>query len=702
MLVCKNCKKEYDEKLAQDICPYCGHMQTEEEHTSSLWDTDSPEDDTEQLPVQGKDSRRLPLGTVLNGRYEVGEVLGIGGFGITYKVWDTQTAVVKVAKEYFQHGVVNRIPGTTEVIIAATRKKEEFEYGKKRFLDEARIVAKFGSDAIVRIDDYFEENNTAYMIMEYLDFQTLDKYISEQKRPLSAAEVINLGVRICEALEEIHKEDVIHRDIAPDNIFIKSTGEVKIIDFGSARLFKKDTDDRLIAIKPGFAPPEQYELIDIRNDRQQAWTDIYALGATMYMALTGHRPMESTDRRITADKNGDCLPEPIKINKNIPEFLNNAVMTAMAVDIPDRFKNAAELKAALLQEKKIFSVAEPRRRKKRRRTAGIGISIAAALLLAVMGWQIYQAKQESAVLQPADISVWYSLPENEEQAELKENAFRAIKDELMSSDKFADVELQLKGIPESEYEAELAVAYSSDRMPSVYESGDFGAEYAAEALDISSVLGDLDRDQCYYVGEYMKNGGDPGRLPTGINIPIVYVNTALAADFTGEETIDSGEALFNAVDGSMPVPVSIKDSVWAIYENNLAITEEQAAYMTYTKEDFLNSKSIVYCSDSSDYYAVRDALPGNFKMVGLASEDGRVYCTFANYWSAADGTADENAAAKAFIEYLFSNFAQDQLYLQTNMPGLPVEKAAFSEYSDVRRIFEDMLSDPAKYTFISE
>ena len=100
---------------------------------------------------------------------------------------------------------------------------------------------------------------------------------------------MQFGAHSCDALQEIHEAGVIHRDLAPDNIFVNEDGSVKIIDFGSARLSREDFDDRLIVLKPGFAPPEQYERIDPRNDRQQAWTDVYALGATLYMALTGHR-----------------------------------------------------------------------------------------------------------------------------------------------------------------------------------------------------------------------------------------------------------------------------------------------------------------------------------------------------------------------------------------------------------------------------
>ena len=193
-----------------------------------------------------------------------------------YTVFTRETAI----KEYFQQGVVNRIPGDTDVFVAAPKRQAEFEYGKERLIEEARIVAKFQSPSIVRVDDFFEENGTSYMVMEFLDYETMEDFLIHQKRPLTEDEAVNIGVRLCEALDEIHHAGVIHRDISPDNIFVGKDGSVKIIDFGSARLSKEDTDSRLIVLKPGYAPPEQYEKIDPENDLQQAWTDIYALGAT--------------------------------------------------------------------------------------------------------------------------------------------------------------------------------------------------------------------------------------------------------------------------------------------------------------------------------------------------------------------------------------------------------------------------------------
>ena len=394
-MICKECGFEFDDKIAAGICPKCGSISNQPTVSKTSYVNDygwfSHSGDsvskTQQLEDvdqdRYEDPRWLPKGTILNGRYEVHRVIGAGGFGITYKVWDSKSSVFKAVKEYFQQGVVNRIPGTTEVIISAPKRKEEFEYGRERLLNEARMVAKFQSPSIVHVDDYFEENNTSYMVMEYLESKTLEEYIIDKKSVLDPEQTVDIGVRICEALEEINKAGVIHRDIAPDNIFVDDDGNVKIIDFGSARLSKEDIDDRLIVLKPGFAPPEQYEKIDPNNDKQQAWTDVYALGATLYLCVTGQVPSESSDRKADFDTDTDRVRYPKELNPNLPDFLNNTIMTAMAINIHERFQNASELKAALLQEKKVVPVEVARRNKRIRRTVSISTCLVAALIILI-------------------------------------------------------------------------------------------------------------------------------------------------------------------------------------------------------------------------------------------------------------------------------------------------------------------------------
>lgn len=679
MVRCTNCFQSYDEKLAAGICPHCGH-------SASVVDSAAASD----LPSsKQEDPRWLPIGTVLHQRYQIREVIGVGGFGITYKVWDEKNKVYKAVKEYFQQGVVNRIPGHTEIFVSAPKRREEFEYGKKRLLNEARIVAKFQSASIVRVDDYFEENGTAYMVMEYLESQTLEDYILTRKQVMTADMVIDIGVHICEALEEIHKAGVIHRDIAPDNIFVDDDGNVKIIDFGSARLSKEDIDDKMIVLKPGFAPPEQYERIDPSHDRQQAWTDVYALGASLYLCLTGTVPAESSDRKADFDSGTDRVRYPKELNPNIPDFLNNTIMTAMAINIHERFQNASELKAALLQERRVLPVEAMRKRKKMRRTAGIGTGFLIALLLVFVGTQWYRAKKMDSVLEPATISIWYAVDEGTQEKAAMENIAR----ELLSSDRFSQITIELKAIPEQEYEAELEKACAAGNMPTIFECSGSGANYMREAVDLGDFVQDIPQESCYFLLENPALFDGTNQIPTGFNIPVIYINTSLISDNPEHLTISTMADFLSLCGGEMAYkPWTYKKSLEAAYESMLpGFVDSQKTMANDTAQDFLSGKTVAYFADTSDYYTVRTALPGRFAILPISAPC--VICQYANYWSISRCEAAEQAAARSVLSYLLSNYAQDQYYLQGGVPGLPLEREALQAYGEVRRSFAVLLNE---------
>lgn len=180
MKQCPFCFTEFDEQSSAGVCPRCGYY----------------------AGIPAKNKRSLPLGCIVNRRYHVGGVIGEGGFGITYVVWDPMMNVRLAMKEYYQRGVVNRVPGTREIFIAAPGRAAEFTYGKARLLEEARIVAGFQSSAIVRVNDFFEENGTSYMVMEYLDAPTLTEHMLRANKVFSPEEVREIALQLCDALEE--------------------------------------------------------------------------------------------------------------------------------------------------------------------------------------------------------------------------------------------------------------------------------------------------------------------------------------------------------------------------------------------------------------------------------------------------------------------------------------------------------------------
>lgn len=672
---CEKCFGEYDESIAAGVCPFCGYIQGE----------------------QQDDPRYLPIGSILHDRYIIGGVVGAGGFGITYKAWDNKYNICKAIKEYFQQGVVNRIPGDTDVFVAAPKRQAEFEYGKERLIEEARIVAKFQSPSIVHVDDFFEENGTSYMVMEFLDYETMEDFLIHQKRPLTEDEAVNIGVRLCEALDEIHHAGVIHRDISPDNIFVGKDGSVKIIDFGSARLSKEDTDSRLIVLKPGYAPPEQYEKIDPENDLQQAWTDIYALGATLYVAVTGKVPAESTDRKADFDAHTDRVCYPREINQNIPEYLSNTIMTAMAINIHERFQNATQMKEALLQKRKVLSVEAVRKKKKTRRTAGIAAGIAAVMLLAgVFAANLVKNKKE-VVLEPATISVWYSLSSDESIAAEKENALQAIYDALYDGDQFTNVKIEMRGIAADSYRKELNKAYAEGSMPTVFESAQSGDECMKAAQNLKELAGMPDTEKCKFqtaFENYIENGT---KMPTAFNVPVVYINTEVVTDSANLKSVAGMNDILKLCGGELKYkPMSVRKELESVYKKIIPGFSDYVSKMSSDVE-FLEGKTAVCFSDTSIYFKVRDALPGKFTMITLDLEN--IPCQYANCWSMSASEGAEKTAAETFLAYLLSNNAQDIYYLQGGNPGLPMNAAALEGYDDVRKQFEQVIASCDAYTF---
>lgn len=679
MVRCEKCFNEYDETICAGVCPHCGYYEGCEQ----------------------EDPRALPIGTVLYQRYIVGGVLGVGGFGMTYKVWDLKHNICKAVKEYFQQGVVNRIPGTKAVFVTAPRRQEEFDYGKHRLLEEARIVAKFKSSSIVRVDDFFEENNTTYMVMEFLDWQTLEEHLIEQNCPLSPEEAVEIGSEICEALQEIHQAGVIHRDISPDNIFIHKDGRVKIIDFGSARLSKDDTDDKMIMIKPGFAPPEQYERINPDHDMQGAWTDVYALGATLYLALTGNIPAEASDRKADFHNNTDRVCYPRELRKELPEYLSNSIMTAMAINIHERFQNAKEFEEALKQERKVEPVEKVRKRKQNRRRAGIGGGLLAAMvLLLISGYQILKQREE-VVLDPADIIIWYSVNDQNEQK--KSGAVEEIILELGESNVFSRVHMESRAISEDEYEKTLEQAYQSGNMPTVFECINSDGVYMEDAWNLKEVVSAANKSgetDCYFLENYNQYFSDADQLPTGFHIPVIYINAFVVQDYSTDTEITCMDDLMKLCNGEMKYkPMALNGEVKQAYEQMFEDFSSYEALLTQEngKEMFLEEDAALYFSDTSDYLEIQETLPGKYAMVSLKCEP--IICRFSECFSISNCPENELAAAEEFLKFLLSKNAQDKYYLQNANTGLPINKAIAGDYVDVRRKFDILLNDCSSYTF---
>ena len=273
--------------------------------------------------------------TRLIGRYTIKSVLGQGGFGITYLGMDELYQRKVAIKEFFPQGIVTRnIEYEDAVTVTFVGEKDNYNQGKEKFLKEARIMARFSKDeGIVKAQDFFEINNTAYIVMEYLEGITLKQYLRENER-IEPEELLELFVPLIESLDEIHSQGLIHRDISPDNIMVLLGGKIKLMDFGAARDYTDFGEKSLsLILKPGYAPPEQYQTHGV----QGPWTDIYALCATMYKCLTGENPPDAIERVMD-----DNLKEISEFGIPVSKQMEETIIKGMSISARNRYQNIEE------------------------------------------------------------------------------------------------------------------------------------------------------------------------------------------------------------------------------------------------------------------------------------------------------------------------------------------------------------------------
>lgn len=278
----------------------------------------------------------LAPGTVLNKRYLVGNSIGEGGFGITYVGLDMNLNMKIAVKEFFPNGYANRNNKVTSRVTLNIRNEGEyFKDGRKQFLREAQSLAKFSQESgIVDVRDYFTENDTAYIVMEYVDGLTLSQHI-KQKGLFEPTDIFQRMLPIMRSLEKMHSENIIHRDISPDNIKVTQDGSLKLMDFGSARYFSGSQKKTMsVVLKHGYAPYEQYS----SEGNQGPWTDVYGLCSTIYKCITGATPPNSLDRTQR-----DGLKKPSGQGVKLSENLQNVLMFGLAVYPENRCPNMTML-----------------------------------------------------------------------------------------------------------------------------------------------------------------------------------------------------------------------------------------------------------------------------------------------------------------------------------------------------------------------
>lgn len=674
---CLNCFNLFDivysDKEGSEVCPYCGYC--------------------EGTPP--KELYHLYPGVGLyNNRYVIGTCIGFGGFGITYKAWDNVLETVVAVKEYYPTGLVQRVPGKPQVIIYTGESKEEYMQGLERFLDEAKNMAKFVDNPnIVHVDAFFEENNTAYLVMEYLPGMTLKSYLKSKGGRIGCEEVIPIADAVITALKEIHAGGIIHRDISPDNIMLCNDGRIKLLDFGAARFSDADQErTRSIILKPGFAPPEQYQA----KSKQGPWTDIYALCATVYRAITGVLPDESVNRVIE-----DTVQSPIQIYSDIPERISNTVMKGMSIYPEIRFSNVDELKKALDGEKKVMEPKKELRVRRMKRTITVGIALLVVVSMSLYVYNMYKNKKADVVMNAADISIWIAVDD-----QMNEDGAKAMMDsgiEAFTSSQ-EKVNVNYKFIPEDQYGSELLKAYENGEMPTIFQAQYATKEIMEDAASVDKVYEYMEKsgsDDCYLLENYKNSIEESKKIPLSFEAPVVYVKRSSEVKNIDNLTISDYKQIESMSDDSFYISESAEDMLLSSLNNNENSQNiddkrkkewKKLGGSEIYKQFLSDDKLLYYFGSTEDYKFVNDSWAGRYKIVKIESDS--VYVEPTNELSISGTTSDdESRAASLLISYMLKQGAQEALFLGTSysdngvdklqkIEGLPVNKSALKSYTD--------------------
>lgn len=277
-------------------------------------------------------ANELPPLTPLNGKYLLGRSLGSGGFGITYLALDTNLKVVVAIKELFLKKISVR--SQNGMVSVSQKDRRCFEDNKRRFLKEAQVLAMFSekdNEGVVQVKDYFEEKNTAYIVMEYLNGVTLREEV--KRIPLTFDEMRDYMEPICHALMKIHQFNVVHLDVTPDNIILLENQQAKLLDFGVAKTIGEREINDQYSFKRGYSPLEQRRV----NGRIGEWTDVYSTAATMYYCLTGEKTADADERAA-----GEEVIRPSDLGVKISANAENAIMRALEMEPEDRYQTMDE------------------------------------------------------------------------------------------------------------------------------------------------------------------------------------------------------------------------------------------------------------------------------------------------------------------------------------------------------------------------
>lgn len=637
--------KEYEEQY--EVCPHCGYV-----------DGSPP-----------AEAYHLAPGEILNHKYIVGTAIDSGGFGIIYRAWDAQMEQVVAIKEYFPNGVVSRVPGQNDVIVYSGKNREVFRKGVDRFLVEARNMAEFSQPDIVALYDYFEENNTAYIVMEYLDGVSFKEYLKERGGRIPSGEVVDITLHVLAALEEIHSHHIIHRDISPDNIFLCSNHRVKVIDFGAARFSSGEESSNFSTIvKPGYAPAEQYRT----KSRQGPFTDLYALGACMYQAATGEKPQESLARAMHDD-----LRPPKELNPEVPEYLSDIIMKAMAMDEDERFQSSEEFMKALKGHQIAKTPAKKKPKKKRKKgNSVLKMAVAVVLTLLLCAGAFWGITNHTRLVKMGySGKIEFYVPESK-----KDYYGEVVNDYSIDYDK----EISIVPVADEKYKETVLEKLGTKESPAIFVSDDFSQKELADAEDMEKYVVDAIEDSeenFYYLNQYYKKKQDEKRMPLSFNVPLILENRNLGKAVK-KAINDSSEFALSAKGKKAQTELyQVKDSVVDL-SSGLHIDTKNSVNSKKGIRKFKNGEAAYYITDWADYHKITESKKYMDLDILYPDKSTKMKVDFSEYISISSKiNVQARMEAEDFVMYMALNQSK-YLMKEEREDRLPLNKEALKRFSE--------------------
>ncbi len=446
--LCMGCMRE---KTTPGPCPYCGFS----------------EENYHPLTVH------LPLYTILNGKYLVGKVLGHGGFGITYLGYDLNLRIKLAIKEYFPgQNVWRDTSKSARISLYSGNREGEYRDGLSKFLGEAQILAKFWDvPGIVPVKDYFQENNTAYIVMKFVEGKNLKQYLDGQGGKMEPARVFAMMAPLMDALSSVHRAGLIHGDISPKNVIMGPNDQLCLIDFGAATIIDDGTSNPpIFEFTPGYAPPEQY------GGRGQLgpWSDIYALCATIYRAITGVLLPDALNRYTSLQKGTDTMKKPSQLGIALSRQQEEALIRGLAPEKEKRFSSIEELQEALYApQKKTQNNSHVKAAAITAIIAVSGISLLSLGVIASRGSRLLKLRQREQNVLMADI---VDVDEDEEFMVFGSDISRTEISRIIFTDNLSDAGENCWDVSEAQDEGVMAWTMQDGDQYELYIGGEGGVK----------------------------------------------------------------------------------------------------------------------------------------------------------------------------------------------------------------------------------